>query len=141
MSELGKFLAFQATISLLKQRGKEDLIKEVYRRCYEQSTLPPSEMENHVSMLYDPFTAEEISKECARLVYPDQTEWKGEIDIIFQTIEDLHGAIPEHGGDWYFTGRYPTPGGYGVLNKAFINYFENKEGRVYDMPPVSAVAT
>lgn len=141
MSELGKFLAFQATISLLKKRGKEDLIKEVYRRCYEQSSLPPTEMENHVSMLYEPFTAEEISKECARLVYPDNTEWVGEVEIIFQTIENLHGAIPDHAGDWYFTGRYPTPGGYAVLNKAFINYFENKEGRVYDMPPVSAVAT
>jgi amidophosphoribosyltransferase len=86
---------------------------------------------NHVRRIYDPFTAEEISKRIVQLVRPKQLEWQGEVDILFQTIESLHTAVPNHRGDWYFTGRYPTPGGYRVVNQAFINYYEKSEGRSY----------
>lgn len=137
MSELGKFVAFQAAISLLKKQGKRDVIQDVYQRCVAQAGKPHGEMENHVKLIYEPFTAEEISAQISAIVYPKDVEWKGDIDIIFQTIENLHGAIPAHSGDWYFTGRYPTPGGYAVLNQAFINYYENRDGRAYDVPSQS----
>lgn len=79
-------------------------------------------------MIYEPFTDDQITKKICELVYPD-VEWNGELEIVFLSIENLHKAIPTCPGDWYFTGEYPTPGGYGVLNKAFINYYENKEDR------------
>ena len=84
---------------------------------------------NHVRKLYEPFTPEQISRKIVERVRPKGIEWKGEVEIIFQTIEHLHAAVPHHTGDWYFTGKYPTPGGYRVVNQAYVNYYEKSEGR------------
>jgi len=131
MSELGKFIAFEATIALIKERGQEELIKDVYHACLEQVSLPPSEMRNEVRRLYDGFTADEVSEKIASLVAPTDLDWKGEVIVIYQTIENLHRALPYAKGDWYFTGHYPTPGGVRVVNQAFINYFEDSDVRSY----------
>jgi amidophosphoribosyltransferase len=131
MSEIGKFVAFEAAITLLKERGQNSVIAEVYNLCREELAHPSAEPVNHVRKIYDSFTAEEISKKITELVSPKPNGWKGEIKIIFQSIENLHRALPNHTGDWYFTGKYPTPGGYRVVNQAFVNYFEKSEGRSY----------
>jgi len=131
MSEMGKFIAFQATVALLEETGAGELIREVYRDCVAQAEKPAAEMVNHVQRLYDHFTAERISGKIAELVRPPKNGWSGEIQVIFQSIENLHGSCPGNSGDWYFTGAYPTPGGFAVLNRAFINYFEKREGRSY----------
>ena len=86
---------------------------------------------NHVRRIYEPFSPEEISAKIVERVRPKGIEWQGEIEIIFQTIENLHAAVPQHSGDWYFTGKYPTPGGYRVVNQAFLNYHEKTDGRAY----------
>ena len=132
MSELGKFIAFQAAISLLKERGAQDVIEETYRACLNEIGKPKEEQVNCVKAIYDPFSAGEISARIAELLYPKDIPWRGNLSILYQTIEDLHEAIPEHTGDWYFTGNYPTPGGTQVVNMAFIHYFENRSGRSYD---------
>ena len=131
MSEIGKFVAFEAAITLLKERGQGGLIEEVYRLCREELRKPGPEPVNHVRKIYEPFTAEEISRKITQLVAPKPNGWKGEIEIIFQSIENLNRALPNHTGDWYFTGKYPTPGGYRVVNQAYVNYFEKAEGRSY----------
>jgi amidophosphoribosyltransferase len=131
MSELGKFIAFRATISLLNEQGASGLIQEVYQDCCKQVGLPNNKLENHVKRLYDNFTTDQISKKVAELVYPRDTDWDGELEVIFQSIKKLHKSLPLTAGDWYFTGDYPTAGGYYVLNSAFINYYENKSGRSY----------
>lgn len=131
MSEIGKFIAFEAAISLLKERGKGELIDEVYRLCRKELASQSNPPENHVRRLYEPFTADEISAKITQLVSPKGISWQGEIQIIYQTIENLHRALPQHSGDWYFTGKYPTPGGYRVVNQAFVNYYEKHEGRSY----------
>jgi amidophosphoribosyltransferase len=129
MSEIGKFIAFEAVVELLKESGRSELLGEVYRACREE--IGRNGAVNRVRMLYEPFTAEEISARIAKLVRPPNIEWKGEIEIIFQTIENLHAAVPNHTGDWYFTGHYPTPGGFRVVNQAYVNYYEKNEGRSY----------
>ena len=131
MSEMGKFLAFQATVALCKERGKTDLLREVYEDCVAQSKKPTKEMQNHVKRIYAAFTEIEIAAKAAELVYPSKSSWKGELILVFQKIESLHKACPKSRGDWYFTGDYPTPGGLGVLNQAYINYWEKREGRSY----------
>jgi amidophosphoribosyltransferase len=131
MSEMGKFLAFQAAVALCKERGMADLLREVYEDCVAQSKKPTKEMRNHVKRIYDAFTEEEIAAKAAELVYPAKSGWKGELVLVFQKIASLHKACPTSRGDWYFTGDYPTPGGLGVLNQAFINYWEKREGRSY----------
>ena len=129
MSELGKFIAFEAAIELLRERGQLGLLEDVYKACYDEVARGGSV--NHVRRIYEPFTPEEISAKIVERVRPKGIEWKGEIEIIFQTIENLHTAVPQHTGDWYFTGKYPTPGGYRVVNQAFLNYHEKAEGRAY----------
>ncbi len=131
MSELGKFVAFQAAILLLKERGAEHRIAEIYRDCLEELKKPVAEQRNCVRDIYEPFEVEEVSSRIAQLLYPAHGDWKGELVIVYQSIGALHAAIPEHTGDWYFTGRFPTPGGNAVSNQAFVNYFEQKEGRAY----------
>ena len=131
MSEIGKFIAFEAAISLLKERGQSALIEEVYRHCREELRNPGPVPVNHVKKIYEPFTAAELSRKITELVSPKPNGWKGEIEIIFQSIEKLHHALPNHSGDWFFTGNYPTPGGFRVVNQAFVNYFEKAEGRSY----------
>jgi amidophosphoribosyltransferase len=129
MSELGKFIAFEAAVALLTERGQTALLDEVYELCRDE--VATAGKQNHVRRLYEPFKPEEISKKIVELVRPKQLEWKGEFEIIFQTIENLHIAVPHHSGDWYFTGKYPTPGGYRVVNQAYINYYEKQDGRSY----------
>src|SRR5688572_1423038 len=129
MSELGKFIAFEAAVALLKERGQSPLLDEVYALC--RAELGNGGNCNHVRKIYEPFKPEEISKKIVELVRPKQLEWKGEFEIIFQTIESLHIAVPNHRGDWYFTGKYPTPGGYRVVNQAYINFYEKQERRSY----------
>ena len=131
MSELGKFIAFQAAIALCHERGLGELLREVYQDCVRQADLPAGSLKNHVRRLYDLFTAEQISAKISDLVRPPIDTWKGEVQIIFQTIEDLRAAVPQNNGDWYFTGHYPTAGGLAVLNRSYINYFEKKDGRSY----------
>ncbi len=131
MSELGKFIAFKATVQLIKDDGQFDLLKEVYRDCLAQVELPAVEQVNHVKRLYDRYTDEQISKKIGDLVYPKNIPWQGDLDVVFLPVEKMRAALPNNNGDWYFTGNYPTPGGYAMLNKAFINYFENKDGRAY----------
>ena len=131
MSEMGKFLAFQAAVALCKERGMTDLLREVYEDCVAQAKRPTAEMRNHVKRIYDAFTEQEIAVKAAELVYPVKSGWKGELVIIFQQIASLHRACPTSRGDWYFTGDYPTPGGLGVLNRAYMNYWEKREGRAY----------
>ena len=128
MSEIGKFVAFEAAITLLKERGQNSVIAEVYNLCRDELANPSEQPVNHVRKIYESFTAEEISKKITELVSPKPTAWKGEIEIIYQSIENLHRALPNHTGDWYFTGKYPTPGGYRVVNQAYVNYFEKAGG-------------
>ncbi|CAA6695039.1 MULTISPECIES: amidophosphoribosyltransferase [unclassified Lentimonas] len=131
MSELGKFIAFKATVALIKEEGQSDLLKDVYRDCLEQVDRPAAEQVNHVRRLYDRYTDEQISKKIGELVYPKDIPWKGDLDIVFLPVEKMRAALPNNNGDWYFTGNYPTPGGYAALNKAYINFFEDKDGRAY----------
>jgi amidophosphoribosyltransferase len=129
MSELGKFIAFEAAISLLKERGQSGIIDEVYQLCREE--VARGGLVNHVRKIYAPFTDEELSARITEIVRPKNIEWKGNVEVIFQKIENLHAAVPEHTGDWYFTGKYPTPGGYRVVNQAFLNFYEKGDGRSY----------
>jgi hypothetical protein len=132
MSEIGKFIAFEAAVSLLKEHGQAELLAEVYRLCRAEAAKPLAvDLTNHVRRIYEPFTPEEISRRIVELVRPKNIEWKGEVEIIFQSIESLHAAVPHHTGDWYFTGKYPTSGGYRVVNQAYVNYYEQSEGRSY----------
>ena len=131
MSEIGKFIAFEAAVSLLKERGQGEVLSEVYRLCREELAKAAPAPVNHARKIYEPFTAEEISKKITQLVSPKPNGWTGEIEIVFQSIENLHRALPNHTGDWYFTGKYPTPGGYRVVNQAYVNYYEKAEGRSY----------
>ncbi|MEI6816580.1 MAG: amidophosphoribosyltransferase [Bacteroidota bacterium] len=129
MAKLGDFAAFSAAIELLHESNQEELIEEVYFKSVEQLYLPSDKVVNHVKNIYNPFTPEQISAKMAQMLKPKGIN--AEVEIIFQTIEDLHVAIPQHTGDWYFTGNYPTPGGNKVVNKAFINYYEGKNERAY----------
>lgn len=131
MSDIGKFVAFQAAVKLLKERGLKDLLRDVYQLCFEQSQKDPREMKNYVKMVYEPFSDDEISKKIAEMVYPPNVSWNGELELVFQSVENLHKSITSCTGDWFFTGDYPTPGGFKVVNRAFMNYYEKKEGRAY----------
>ena len=131
MSQLGKFIAFEAAIELLKERGKSTLLQEVYQLCREEVARKDKASVNHVKRIYESFTPEEISAKIVERVSPPKNGWDGQIEVIFQTVENLHAAVPHHTGDWYFTGDYPTAGGYRVVNQAYINYYEKNEGRSY----------
>ncbi|MBL4576181.1 MAG: amidophosphoribosyltransferase [Opitutaceae bacterium] len=131
MSQIGQFIAFEAMISLLKEKGQGELIQSVYEAALAQADKPAAEITNEVQRLYDAVTTDEVSAKIAELVTPKDLEWKGEVIVVYQTIENLHKAVPDHPGDWYFTGNFPTPGGYNVLNRAFINYFEESSVRSY----------
>ena len=131
MSELGKFVAFEAAIALLEEHGYDNLLDEVAAKCAEALQTRESDYVNHVKEIYKNFTAEEISIKIADLVCPDCLRGRTNVEVIYQNIENLHKALPEHRGDWYFTGDYPTPGGYRVVHKAFLNYYERKECRSY----------
>ncbi|MBS1933214.1 MAG: amidophosphoribosyltransferase [Bacteroidetes bacterium] len=129
MSKLGDFIAFRAAVELMKERGKENCLQELYDKCKEMQRIGQLDNENVVRQVYKSFTTEEISNKIAELVTPP--ECKTPVQVIYQTIESLHRACPTNTGDWYFTGNYPTPGGNRVVNKAFINYMEGKNIRGY----------
>jgi len=129
MARLDKFIAFNAAIELLKDDGKEAVIKDVYRKCKDQQNLPKEEMVNYVREIYKAYTAEQISAKIAELLKPE--DCNAEVEIIYQSIENLHKACPNDLGDWYFTGNYPTPGGNKVVNGSFINFVEGNDARAY----------
>ncbi len=131
MSQLGRFIAFEAAVALLHERGEAELLAEVEEACREQAELPDDRMQNHVARIYDRFTLDEISDRIAGLIRSDRLTWDGEISVVYQTVEGLREAMPGHAGDWYFTGEYPTPGGYRVLNRAYLNWRKKDEGRAY----------
>jgi amidophosphoribosyltransferase len=127
MSKMGDFVAFRAMIALLKEQGKEDMLGEVYEKCTR--ARGHQSQYNYVKQLYEQFTDEEISKKISEIVKPD--DMKAEVEVVFQTVENLHKAIPRHLGDWYFTGNYPTPGGMKVVNRSYVNYMDGKLVRAY----------
>lgn len=129
MAKMGDFIAFDATIALLKESGKAHIIDEVYKKSKAQEHLPKEQIVNYVKEIYAPFTDAEVSAMIAKILTPENIN--AEVTIIYQSVEDLHRACPGHLGDWYFTGNYPTPGGNKVVNKAFINYIEGKNERAY----------
>ena len=128
MAKLGDFVAFQAAIELLKESNLLHVIEEVYRKA-KSSLCCEGPVPNYVQEIYAPFTAERLSAKIAELLAP--VGIRAEVSVIFQTIEGLHEACPNHTGDWYFTGNYPTPGGAKVCNRAFINYIEGRNERAY----------
>jgi amidophosphoribosyltransferase len=129
MAKMGDFIAFDAAIALLKEQGKGNIIDDVYRKSKAQENAPKEQIVNFVKEIYAPFTNEEISAKIAELLTPENIA--ASVQIVYQTVEDLHKACPGNTGDWYFTGDYPTPGGNKVVNKAFINYIEGKNERAY----------
>jgi amidophosphoribosyltransferase len=129
MSRMKDFVAFQAMVSLIKERKMDRLLEEVYQKCKAQEFLPKESMVNYIKDLYAQFTDDEISDRIAQIVTPE--EITAEVSVIYQSIENLHIACPNHSGDWYFSGDYPTPGGNKVVNKAFINYIEGNAARAY----------
>jgi amidophosphoribosyltransferase len=129
MAKLGDFIAFQAAIQLLKDTFKDNILDKLYKKAKAQESLPKEQIVNVVKEIYEPFTAEQISKKIAELLRPEGTN--AEVHIIYQSIEGLHNACPNHKGDWYFTGNYPTAGGNKVVNKSFINFMEGKNVRAY----------
>jgi amidophosphoribosyltransferase len=129
MSRMGEFVAFEAAISLLKEAGKDNVILEVYQKCKDSSKLPKEEVTNYVKAIYDQFTDQEISDRIAQIITPKGV--KCEVQVLYQTLDNLHVACPDHTGDWYFSGDYPTPGGNKVVNRAFVNWMEGKNQRAY----------
>lgn len=129
MSKMGDFIAFSAAINLMKERGKMDCLKDLLDKCKEMQRTNQLHTENVVKQLYKQFTTDEISNKIAQLITPPGLDIP--VDVIFQSIEDLHKSCPNNLGDWYFTGNYPTPGGNKVVNKAFMNYMEGKNVRGY----------
>ena len=129
MARMGDFIAFRAAVALLKERGMNGVIDEVYKKCKKQESLPDSEVLNYVKEIYAPFTAEEISDKIAELLTPPDVQ--ANVSIVYQDIKDLHLSCPNNHGDWYFTGNYPTVGGNRVVNKSFIFYVEGRKERAY----------
>jgi amidophosphoribosyltransferase len=129
MAKLGDFIAFQACIALHRERATEEKLQAIYLDCKNQEFLPKESIQNFVKRVYSDFTLEEVNQKIAELLTPQGVDTP--IEIIFQRIEGLHEACPDHHGDWYFTGNYPTPGGNQVVNKAFINFIEGKNVRAY----------
>ena len=129
MARLEDLVAFQAALALHKERGTYHIIKEVYEKCLTQVVLSDDKVVNYVKEVYDPFTDEEISDKIRDLLLPK--DFTSEVEVIFQTVDNLHKACPENLGDWYFTGDYPTDGGNRVVNRAFINFYEGNKERAY----------
>jgi amidophosphoribosyltransferase len=129
MAKLTEFIAFKAAIELLKETHQEGIINEVYKKAKGQQGMKKERIVNYITEIYKPFSVEKISEKITELLTPPDI--KSRVTILFQTIEDLHEAIPDHSGDWYFTGNYPTPGGNKIVNQAFINYIEGHNVRAY----------
>jgi len=129
MSKMGEFIAFQATVELLKDNQQQHVLADVYAECLQSEKSNKLASQNFVKRVYKQFSIEQINTKIAQMLRPEDV--KAEVEIIYQTIENLHEACPHNQGDWYFTGDYPTPGGNAVVNKAFMNYVEGKGGRGY----------
>jgi amidophosphoribosyltransferase len=134
MSELGKFIAFQAAVALHRRAGRQSHLDTVFRDCVAELKKPAGERTNKVKAVYTGFSDEEISAEISRMVTPEDIDWHGEVQVIFQTIENLQSSIDGPTGDWYFTGDYPTPGGFSTVNLAYVRWYEGVGGRSYDLP-------
>ena len=129
MAKIGDFIAFQAAIALLKGKGMENIIDEVYQKCKKSEIDNTLKDKNHVQLIYKPFSDQDISDKISVLLKHENIN--AEVKIIFQTVDNLHKACPNHTGDWYFTGDYPTPGGNKVVNRSFINFIEGINKRAY----------
>jgi amidophosphoribosyltransferase len=129
MSRMGEFVAFEAAISLLKEMKREDIILDVYQKCKDSASLPKEEVVNYVKAIYELFTDQQISDRIAQIITPKGIKCK--VEVLYQTLDNLHIACPDHTGDWYFSGDYPTPGGNKVVNRAFVNWMEGKNQRAY----------
>ena len=129
MARLEDLVAFEAALELHKERGSDRIIKDVYEKCKSQVDLEDSQVINYVKEIYAPFSDEEISAKITELLVPE--EMNCPVEIIFQSVENLHKACPKNLGDWYFTGDYPTAGGNRVVNRAYINFFEGNKERAY----------
>ncbi len=134
MSQLGRFIAFQAAAALVTDRGDEALFEQIEQRCRDQNESGADQLINHVAAIYERFTLDELSAKIAELVHPANLSWKGTVEIIYQSVDGLRAAIPDHAGVWYFTGEYPTPGGYKVLNRSFLNWRASVDDRAYELP-------
>jgi len=129
MTKLSDFIAFRAAIELLYETKQQNIINEVYAKCKSQINLPAEQMLNHVKLLYKQVSTEQISNKISQML--KSKDVRAEVQVIYQTIEDLHLACPENNGDWYFTGNYPTPGGNKIVTQSFINFIENRNERAY----------
>ncbi|RXP64507.1 amidophosphoribosyltransferase [Lutibacter sp. HS1-25] len=129
MAKMGDFIAFRAALDLLKEQNMYHIVEEVYKNCKTQQPLEDTEITNAVTAIYEPFTNEQISDKIAEMLKTE--EINAEVEIIYQSVENLHLACPNHLGDWYFTGNYPTPGGNRVVNDSFINFYEGNNQRGY----------
>jgi len=129
MAKMGDFIAFEAAIALLRESGQAQVIENVYKAALEQVQLPKEQVKNVVKEIYAPFSDKQISAQIAKMLTPAGIN--AEVEIIYQSVENLHIACPGHLGDWYFTGDYPTPGGNKVVNRAFINWMEKRNERAY----------
>jgi len=125
MASMDEFVAFRATVALLKERGLQSIIDKTYETCKAQLELPKEWVVNHVKEIYKPFTTDEITDKIAEILTPENIQT--EVKIVFQSLEGLHHACPNNGGDWYFSGDYPTPGGNKVVVNAFVKYYESEE--------------
>lgn len=125
MSRMGEFIAFRAAIALLKERGMQSVIDSVYTRCKAQENKPKEECVNYVKDIYAPFTDREVADKIASMLTPEGT--RAQVEIVYQSLADMHRAIPDNPGDWYFSGDYPTPGGNRLVSHAFINFYEGHE--------------
>jgi amidophosphoribosyltransferase len=126
---MGEFVAFEAMISLLREHGNEQLIQDTYQACVQAKAAGNMKDQNLVQALYAHFTDEEISDRIAKIVTPEGIH--AQVEVIYQKLENLHAACPNHLGDWYFSGNYPTPGGNKVVNQAFMNWVEGNNQRAY----------
>ncbi|MDE7120525.1 MAG: hypothetical protein K2O10_07930 [Muribaculaceae bacterium] len=122
MSRMGEFAAFRAAVQLLKERGMAHVLDTTYQNCLEQLKLPAAQQKNCVKAIYEPFTDQDISRKMAEMLTPKDTH--AEVEIVYQTLDGLHAAIPSCPGDWYFSGNYPTPGGTRLVNQAYVHYYE-----------------
>jgi len=129
MSQLGRFIAFEAAVALAQETGQDGVLGEIEAKCVEQSGLPAERMKNHVRLLYDLFSLSDIERKVGELIRAKTLAWRGEIKVVYQSVDGLRMAMPDHSGDWYFTGEYPTPGGYRVLNTAYLNWRRGTDSR------------
>jgi amidophosphoribosyltransferase len=130
ISQIGSLIGFQAAIALTKERGNQQLIQAIYQECLALKEAPQDGY-NPIKKIYDQFSQQELENKIAQMVYPTDSRWRGELQVIYQSVEGMHKAIPDYTGDWYFTGNYPTPGGFKVVITSYINWYQNNNQRAY----------